>query len=56
MLPDVVRQRASWQDRDVFISGPPGMVHAALRALAHRTSGERLHLDPEDEAEGRLPG
>jgi NAD(P)H-flavin reductase len=44
----VVRHQASWQDCDVFVSGPPGMVRATLRVLAHRTSGEHLHCDPLD--------
>ncbi len=55
LVPDVVRQQASWQDCDVFVSGPPGMVRATLRALAHRASGEHLYCDPYDEAETRLP-
>jgi len=55
LVPDVVRQHASWQDCDVFVSGPPGMVRATLRALAHRASGEHLYCDPYDQAEPRLP-
>ena len=55
LVPDVVRQQASWQDCDVFVSGPPGMVRATLRALAHRASGEHLYCDPYDQAEPRLP-
>ena len=51
----VVRQQASWQDCDVFVSGPPGMVRATLRVLAHRASGEHLHCDPHEDAEARLP-
>jgi NAD(P)H-flavin reductase len=49
----VVRRQASWQDCDVFVSGPPGMVRATLRVLAHRTSGEHLYCDPHDHAETR---
>jgi NAD(P)H-flavin reductase/hemoglobin-like flavoprotein len=55
LVPDVVRQQASWQDCDVFVSGPPGMVRATLRALAHRASGEHLYCDPYDQADTRLP-
>jgi NAD(P)H-flavin reductase len=44
----VVRHQASWQDCDVFVSGPPGMVRATLRVLARRTSGEHLYCDPHD--------
>ncbi len=49
----VVRHQASWQDCDVFVSGPPAMVRATLRVLAHRTSGEHLYCDPPDDAETR---
>ncbi len=49
----VVRHQASWQDCDVFVSGPPGMVRATLRVLAHRTSGEHLYCDPPDDTETR---
>jgi NAD(P)H-flavin reductase len=45
MLPEVVRQHGSWQDSEVFVSGPPGMVRSTLRVLAHRTPRERIHLD-----------
>ena len=50
----VVRHQASWQDCDVFVSGPPGMVRATLRVLAHRASGEHLYCDPCDD-EARQP-
>ena len=56
LVPDVVRQQASWQDCDVFVSGPPGMVRATLRALAHRASGEHLYCDPYDQAETAAAG
>jgi NAD(P)H-flavin reductase/hemoglobin-like flavoprotein len=49
----VVRHQASWQDRDVFVSGPPAMVRATLRVLAHRASGEHLYCDPPDDSETR---
>ena len=48
MLPEVVRRRGSWRDSEVFVSGPPAMVRATLRVLAHRTSGEQIHLDGPD--------
>ncbi len=49
----VVRRQASWQDSDVFVSGPPAMVRATLRVLAHRASGEHLYCDPHDGAGDR---
>ena len=52
---DVVWQQASWQDCDVFVSGPPGMVRATLRVLAHRASDEHLHCDPPRGTTARLP-
>jgi len=55
LLHDVVRQQAGWQDCDVFLSGPPGMVRATLRVLAHRASDEHLHCDPHEDAEAWLP-
>lgn len=55
LLHTVVRQQASWQDCDVFVSGPPGMVRATLRVLAHRASDEHLYCDPLGEAAARLP-
>jgi NAD(P)H-flavin reductase len=48
MLPEVVRQHSAWQDSEVFVSGPPGMVRSILRVFAHRTSGEHIHLDAPD--------
>lgn len=47
----VVRHQASWQDCDVFVSGPPGMVRSTLAVLAHRASGEYLYCDPQDDTE-----
>jgi NAD(P)H-flavin reductase/hemoglobin-like flavoprotein len=55
LLHEVVRRQASWQDCDVFVSGPPRMVRATLRVLAHRASDEHLHCDPHEAAEARLP-
>jgi NAD(P)H-flavin reductase/hemoglobin-like flavoprotein len=49
----VARRQASWQDCDVFVSGPPGMVRATLRMLAHRASGEHLYCDPPGDTETR---
>jgi NAD(P)H-flavin reductase/hemoglobin-like flavoprotein len=49
-LHTVVRQQASWQDCDVFVSGPPAMVRATLRVLACRASGEHLYCDPHEDA------
>jgi hypothetical protein len=34
-------------------SGPPDMVRATLRVLAHRAPGEHLYCDPHDDAEAR---
>ena len=48
MLPEVVRQHGSWHDSEVFVSGPADMVRATLRILAHRTSGQHIHLDEPD--------
>jgi NAD(P)H-flavin reductase/hemoglobin-like flavoprotein len=55
LLPDVVRMHATWRDRDVFICGPPEMVRGTLRVLAHRASGEHVHLDPAAGDRARLP-
>jgi len=55
LLPDVLRQHATWRDRDVFICGPPGMVRGTLRVLAHRACGEHVHLDPVAGDGGWLP-
>jgi NAD(P)H-flavin reductase len=52
----VVRRQASWQDCDVFVSGPPAMVRATLRVLAHRASGEHLYCDSHADAEARQRG
>jgi len=56
MLPEVVRQHGSWQDSEVFVSGPPGMVRSTLRVLAHRTPRERIHLDLPDAPASSAPG
>ena len=54
-LHDVLRHQASWQDCDVFVSGPPGMVRATLRVLARRAGDDRVHCDPHPCAGARLP-
>jgi NAD(P)H-flavin reductase/hemoglobin-like flavoprotein len=46
-LPDVVRQYAACEDREVFVSGPSRMVREVLRILARRVSGEHIHYDPQ---------
>lgn len=46
LLPDVVRQQAACEDREVFVSGPGPMVAAVLRVLAGRAPAERIHYDP----------
>lgn len=48
MLPDVVRRHGSWQDSEVYMSGPPAMVRRTVRMLAHRTPGEHVHFDALD--------
>jgi NAD(P)H-flavin reductase/hemoglobin-like flavoprotein len=48
LLPDAVRQHATCEGREVFISGPGGMVTEVARMLARRVSGEHIHHDPVD--------
>jgi NAD(P)H-flavin reductase len=50
LLPDVVRQHAVCEGREVFISGPGSMVTEAVRMLARRVSGAQIHHDPVDAA------
>jgi NAD(P)H-flavin reductase len=45
-LPDVLRQDASPEGREVFISGPAPMVTGAVRVLARRVAREHIHHDP----------
>jgi NAD(P)H-flavin reductase len=45
-LPDVVRQHAACEGREVFISGPGAMVTEAVRVLARRVAAEHIHYDP----------
>jgi NAD(P)H-flavin reductase/hemoglobin-like flavoprotein len=49
LLPDAVRQHASCEGREVFISGPDAMVSETVRMLARRMSGEHIHHDPIDQ-------
>jgi NAD(P)H-flavin reductase/hemoglobin-like flavoprotein len=46
LLPDAVRQHASCEGREVFISGPDAMVAETVRILARRLPGEHIHHDP----------
>ena len=46
LLPEVVRQHAACEGREVFISGPGAMVTEVVRVLARRVSGEHIHHDP----------
>ncbi|MEP7024536.1 MAG: globin domain-containing protein, partial [Actinomycetota bacterium] len=46
-LPDIVRQHATCEDTEVFVSGPSRMVREVLRILARRVSGEHIHYDPQ---------
>jgi NAD(P)H-flavin reductase/hemoglobin-like flavoprotein len=46
-LPDVVRQCATCEDHEVFVSGPGRMVREVLRILARRVSSEHIHYDPQ---------
>jgi NAD(P)H-flavin reductase/hemoglobin-like flavoprotein len=55
-LHDVLRHQSSWQDCEVFVSGPPAMVRATLRVLARRAGDGRLHCDPYPRTGARLPG
>jgi NAD(P)H-flavin reductase/hemoglobin-like flavoprotein len=48
LLPAAVRQHASCEGREVFISGPGAMVADAVRMLARRVSSEHIHHDPID--------
>jgi NAD(P)H-flavin reductase/hemoglobin-like flavoprotein len=44
-LPEVVGRHPSFRDTDVYISGPWGMVSAAVRALSRRVPADSLHHD-----------
>jgi NAD(P)H-flavin reductase/hemoglobin-like flavoprotein len=47
-LPDIVRNHANCAGSEIFVSGPPGMVHGAEQVLARRTGAEHIHYDPPD--------
>jgi NAD(P)H-flavin reductase len=46
MLPEVVRRHASFENTDVFISGPDDMVRETERVLARRVAADRIYRDP----------
>lgn len=46
MVPDVAALHANCEGRDVFISGPEGMVAETVRLLESRVSADRIHYDP----------
>lgn len=50
MVPDVAALHANCEGRDVFISGPDGMVRETVRLLESRVSADRIHYDPPDAA------
>ncbi len=52
LLPDAVRQHASCEGSEVFISGPDAMVTETVRMLARRVSSDHIHHDPV----GAIPG
>jgi NAD(P)H-flavin reductase len=58
LLPDVLRDRAEWRDRDVFVCGPTGMVSRAEAVLAELGApAGRLHYDEPDPVPARpAPG
>lgn len=46
-LPDVVTQAGPWHEHEVYLSGPPGLVHALDRTLARlKVPPEQVHHDP----------
>ncbi|GAA2991314.1 globin domain-containing protein [Streptomyces fulvorobeus] len=48
-LPEVLRQFGPWDQHEVFLSGPPGMVTTAVQTLLHQgTPHTRIHHDPLD--------
>jgi NAD(P)H-flavin reductase/hemoglobin-like flavoprotein len=56
LLPDVVRGHASFENSDVFISGPDEMVRQTERVLASRLAADRIHRDPLSAAGVRASG
>jgi NAD(P)H-flavin reductase len=50
LLPEVVRRHASFENTDVFISGPDDMVRETERVLARRVAADRIYRDPLSDA------
>src|SRR6266704_1086283 len=50
MVPDVAALHASCEGKDIFISGPDGMVRETVRLLAGRVSAGQIRHDPADAA------
>lgn len=50
MLPDVTARCAACEEREIFISGPDGMVREAVRLLVGRVGRDRIRYDPPDAA------
>ncbi len=46
LLPEVVRRHASFENTDVFISGPDDMVRETERVLAGRVAADQIYRDP----------
>jgi NAD(P)H-flavin reductase/hemoglobin-like flavoprotein len=46
LLPEVVGRHASFENADVFISGPDDMVRETERVLARRVAADQIHRDP----------
>ena len=46
LLPDVVRRHASFEDCEVFVSGPAAMTNAVRRSLRElRVPGSQVHAE-----------
>jgi NAD(P)H-flavin reductase len=55
LLPDLVRQRRDWVDREVYVCGPPAMVRRTQAVLAKLgVPPGRVHYDEPDPPD--LPG
>jgi len=50
LLPEVVRRHSSFENTDVFISGPDDMVRETERVLARRVAADQIYRDPLSEA------
>jgi NAD(P)H-flavin reductase len=46
LLPAVVRQRASYAGREIYVCGPDAMVRQTMRLLARRSLPRCIHHDP----------